>query len=97
VYGAHLRLAMQHPEMSEPMLGVINSPVEIVRYKQFVASLLSTAEEVLQLDPSAQWRAMLARQLVPHRSYLASEDFQRGALADCTNELKSLIQHVTGS
>lgn len=93
-YGGYLRTAMAHPELSEPLLGALNSPVEIVRYKQFVASLLAAADEILLYDPSNEWRTTLARQLLPHRGYLASEEFRAAGLADCTAEVKALIQRV---
>jgi hypothetical protein len=97
VYAASLRTAVAHPEMAEPMLGALNNQVEIVRYKQFVASLLAGADEILTLDPSPAWRDTLARQLTPHRSYLASEEFQAGGLQDCTAEVQALVRRATGA
>lgn len=94
-YSSFLRLAIQHPEMSEPMLGSIDSPVEMIRYKQFIASLLSMADEVMMFDPSPEWQNALTRQLAPHRSYLASEEFRSGVFADCTAPVKGLIQRVS--
>lgn len=96
-YGTYLRTALQHPELSEPLLGALNSQVEIVRYKQFVAGLLATADEVLLHDPTQEWRATISRQLMPHRSYLGSEEFRANGFADCTAEVKGLIQRVTGA
>jgi uncharacterized membrane protein YccC len=95
-FAEHLRLALQYPEMAEPMLGAINSPAEIVRYKQFVASLLAAADTVLLYDPSPAWRAALLRQLAPHKSYLGSEEFRSGASADCSAELNALIRQACG-
>lgn len=93
-YAGFLRAAIRHPEMSEPMLGVINSQIEIVRYKQFVAGLIAMAEEVLLFDPSPQWRNTLARQLLPHRSYLASEEFRASSLPECSAEVRALVNRV---
>lgn len=96
-YAAHLKVALQHPELSDPMLGGLNSPVEIARYKHFVASLLVTAEEILAFEPAPAWQETLIRQLAPHRSYLASDDFRMSTMADCSPSLQALLQQVTGS
>lgn len=92
IYAAHLRTAIQHPELAEPLLGVLDNPVEIVRYKQFVANLLATADEILLLEPSPAWRRTLSRQLAPHASFLSSEEFRKAGLADCTAEVRQLIE-----
>ena len=94
VHAAHLRTAMLHPELAEPLAGSLTSPVEVVRYKQFVASLLASADEILLIEPSSAWRATLARALVPHNSYLASEEFRAGALLDCSAEVTAVIKQV---
>ena len=83
IYAAHLRTTMQLPELAEPHLGAFDSAVELVRYKQFVANLLATADEILLTEPTAQWRATLARALAPHMSYLSSQEFRASGLADC--------------
>ena len=91
-YATYLKSAIQHPDLSEPLLGALVNPVEIVRYKQFVASLLNVAAEILLLDPTPAWSETLARQLAPHASYLASEEFRSGALKDCTPAVRALIE-----
>ena len=95
-YSAHLRLGLQNPELAEPMAGSMATPAEIVRYKQFVASLLSTADEILLLDPDETWRATLARQLVPHAAYLKSEEFRAEGFASCTPAVQGLVRTVSG-
>lgn len=97
IYAGFLRQAVQHPEMAEPMLGAISNPVEIARYKMFVGGLLTAADELLVLEPTAQWRNTLARQLMAHRSYLASEEFRQTGLQDCTAEVKALIQRIVAN
>ncbi|MFM9941939.1 MAG: hypothetical protein ACKVP7_20850 [Hyphomicrobiaceae bacterium] len=97
VYATALRTGIQHPELAEPMLGVISSPADIVRYKHFVASQLATADEILALDPSASWRAVLVRHLTPHKSYLASEEFRLGVLPTSTTEVQGVIKQVVGT
>ncbi len=94
VYAAALRSGVQHPELAEPMLGVIASGAEFVRYKLYVASLLAAADEILLLDPSPEWKATIARLLTPHRSYLGSDEFRQGALADCTPALRQVLGSV---
>ena len=94
VYAAYLRTAMQHPELAEPLVGALTSPIEGVRYKQFVASLLASADEILLLEPSATWRATLARALAPHKSYLTSDEFRSSGLQDCSADVATLIKRM---
>lgn len=96
IHVSSLRAAIQYPELAEPVLGAISSPADIVRYKQFVAALLGSANEILLLDPSPFWRAALARQLMPHRSYLTSEEFRSGPWGDCTPDVQAVIRQATG-
>ncbi len=94
IFATHLRAAIQHPELAEPLLGGLDNSVELVRYKQFVANLLATADEILLIEPSPVWRVTLLRQLSPHASYLTSEEFRIGGLADCTLEVARLIEQL---
>ena len=94
-HASFLRTALQHPDLADPMLGAINSPVEIARYKQFVANLLATAEEIVLYDASPAWQDVLARQLAPHRSYLASDEFRRDGLSGYSKAVQDLIQRAT--
>ena len=91
LYAAHLRTAIKYPELAEPALGGMDNPAEIVRYKQYVANLLATADEILLIEPSPAWRQTLGRQLAPHASFLASEEFRGAGLADCTAEVRQLV------
>lgn len=93
-FAVQQRLALQYPELADPMLGGLNSAVEIARYKQYVATLLASAEEILGLDPSAEWQATLARQLAPHQAYLTSEDFRQAGWPDCSPAVQSLLQRL---
>lgn len=94
-YADHCKLALQYPELSDPILGGLNGPVEIARYKHFVAHLLATADIVLQHEPTPAWREALARQLAPHRSYLASDDFGAAGLAECSDATKAVLRQIT--
>ena len=94
IYAGHLQAAIKHPELAEPLLGGLDNPVELVRYKQFVANLLATADEILLIEPAPAWRQTLSRQLTPHASYLTSEEFRTTGLADCTPEVVRLIEQL---
>jgi hypothetical protein len=94
IYSDHLRFAVDHPEFADPMLGGLTSPVEVARYKSFVASLLTTADEILLLQPTPQWRDALLRQIAPHRSFLASDEFHATILAGCSPEVKALVDRI---
>jgi hypothetical protein len=92
IYSGWLRVALNHPELAEPVLG---GPAEMIRYKLFVASLLSAADEILLLDTDPAWRETLGRQIAPHRAYLASREFQDGPYRDCTPRLREIIDALT--
>ena len=94
VHTKHLALALRHPELAEPMLGSLSSPVEAARYKIYVAALLATADEILILTPTPAWHETLARQLAPHRSYLGSAECRDGVLQDCAPETRNLVERV---
>ncbi|MEZ5849403.1 MAG: hypothetical protein R3D68_01970 [Hyphomicrobiaceae bacterium] len=90
-YAGFLEFATQHPKMAEPQLGAISGPVEIARYKQFVARLVATADQVLLLDPSEEWRRTIGRHLGAHASYLTSEEFANEGRDAATAEVRALI------
>lgn len=94
VWARHLALALQHPELAEPMLGSLSSAAEVARYRTFVASLLAAADEILSLEPTQAWHATLARHLTAHRSYLASGDFRDAGLQDCSEAVRGLVGRV---
>ena len=97
VWGRHLALALQHPELAEPMLGSFSSAAEVARYRTYVAALLAAADEILGLEDTDAWRATIARNLAAHRSYLASSEFREMGLVDCSQALRALIARVIGS
>lgn len=97
VWARHLALALQHPELAEPMLGSLSSPAEVARYRTFVASLLAAADEILSLEPTDAWRATLIRHLSAHRSYLASNEFRDAGLMDCSDAVRGLIGRLIRS
>jgi hypothetical protein len=96
IHSSQLRSAIQYPELAEPMAGSFATPGELVRYRQYVASLLSSAGEILLLDPTEAWRATLSRQLAPHTAYLKSDEFRTSGLDDCTAEVQALVRRLTG-
>lgn len=97
VWAGWLRLAVDHPSLTDPRSRVVADPVEIARYKTLVAALLCTADEVLMLEDSPLWRATLLRHLEPHRTWLASDEFRATTLADCSPALQALIRPLTGA
>lgn len=97
VWQSWLRLAVEHPELADPAPGTHGHAGDVARYKAFVASLIMAADEVLLLDDTAAWRGQIARQLAPHRAWLASPEFERAGLAGCTMHLRALIGDVVAS
>lgn len=97
VYSRHLALALNYPELAEPMLGSQSSAAEAARYRIYVQALLAAADEILALEPSEAWRQTLTRLLVAHRSYLMSGEFEGGSMANCSAETQSLIRSVTAA
>jgi hypothetical protein len=96
VWARHLALALQHPELAEPMLGSLASAAEAARYRTFVASLLAAADEILGLEPTDAWRMTLVRHFAAHRSYLSSAEFRDAGLADCSDAVRALVGRVVG-
>jgi hypothetical protein len=96
VWARHLALALQHPELAEPMLGSLASAAEAARYRTFVASLLAAADEILSLEPTDAWRMTLVRHFAAHRSYLSSAEFRDAGLADCSDAVRALVGRVVG-
>lgn len=97
VWSRHLALALQHPELAEPMLGSLSSAAEVARYRTFVAGLLSSADEILGLEDTDAWRATILRRLAAHRSYLASAEFRDAGLGDCSGAVRNLIGKVAST
>ncbi|MEZ5856324.1 MAG: hypothetical protein R3D67_16805 [Hyphomicrobiaceae bacterium] len=96
VWARHLGLALQNPTLAQPNMSRL-SESDVPRYRVFVASQLASADEILALDPSDQWRDTLLRHLVPHKDYLASEDFRQTTLKDCSAETRSVLDRLARS
>jgi hypothetical protein len=96
-WARHQTLMLQMPELAEPMLGSLSSPIEVARYRIFVAALLATGDQILALEPSDQWRATLGRHLAPHASYLGSNEFRAAGFTDCSPAMQQVIATVTRS
>lgn len=97
VWARYLALALQHPELAEPMSGSLSSAAEVARYRTFVASLLAAADEILSLEATQAWHTTLTRHLAAHRSYLASGEFRDAGLLDCSEAVRGLIGRVVKS
>lgn len=81
-YQAYLLVAFDNPdyarseelESGEPL---VSSDEHYVQYALFVTYLLQVCDQVLQCCPDdIQWQAKLKQQLIYHRTYLVSPEFQ---------------------
>lgn len=97
VWARQLTLALQNPELAEPMLGGLSNAVETARYRNYVAVLVATADEILALAPTDQWRETLARALSPHRSHLLSAEARDSVLRDCSDAVRTLASRSAGA
>jgi hypothetical protein len=95
VYARYLLQAMEHPGLARP------APAEAPRvrlqsqqYQWFVGYLLTTAEEILLLDPTPTWREALSRQLGPHRDLLAASGFRLGPYRNLSAEVRGLVDDI---
>lgn len=91
VYANYLLQAMQHPELARPTGDEGAKARQRVQYQWFVGYLMTTAEEILLVDPSDAWRETIARQLSAHRDFLASAPFREGPYRALSTELKGLV------
>jgi len=91
VYATYLLQAMQHPELARPSGEEAAKSRARTQYQWFLGFLLTTAEEILLVDPSDTWRETIARQLAAHREFLASAAFREGPYRGLSSELKGLV------
>ena len=90
-FARYLERAIEHPDLARPQAGDAAKTGQRASYPWFVGYLLASAEEILLLDPTQQWRETLSRHLAPHRGYLASAAFRDGAYRDLSPALKGLV------
>lgn len=83
---------MLQPEIASPVAA--DASAQRARYQKYVELLVTTADEILLLNPVPQWRAALMRQLAPHGEYLASTAFRDGLLGVLSTETRDLIDRV---
>jgi len=83
---------MQQPELAAPVPA--DGGVHRARYQKYVELLLTTADEILLLDPSPEWRAALSRQIGPHLEFLASPAFRDGLQGILCSETRDLVDKV---
>src|SRR3954447_1511619 len=77
-----LRLAFDHPKLSDPTLKLadfdyeertIDGSIELFqKYELYVDTILNASEEILEGSPTKEWDAAVRIQLKPHRDYLMS-------------------------
>lgn len=94
-YAAFLQRAMEQPELARPA-GVDGAKAR-AQYPWFVGLLLTTAEQILLLDPAPHWRETIRRQLVPHRDYLATAAFRDGPGRALSAGLAGLVDEAVAS
>ena len=80
---------MQQPELAVPVAA--DGGPQRARYQKYMELLLTTTDEILLLDPSPDWRAMLGRQLAPHAEFLASPAFRDGLQGVLSPEARMLV------
>ena len=86
-----------HQVMSVPELAVpvaVDGGAARARYQKYMELLVTTADEILLLDPSPQWRAALGRQLAPHVEYLASAGFRDGLYGILSGDARALVDQL---
>lgn len=81
---------MQQPELAAPVPA--DAGVNRARYQKYVELLLTTADEILLLDPSQEWRAALGRQLSPHVEIMASPALREGLYGILSKETQELVE-----
>lgn len=97
VYSQYLALAMAHPLLAQPgALGGANA-LQKAQYEWFVGYFLNAAEQILLVDPTPAWRAVLRQHLQLHQELLATEAFKSGIYRTLSDELRGLIDGATGS
>ena len=75
VYISYSQLTIQYPELSEPEYDKLkSSPIELVRYKNFVTHMLFAYDEILSTIHDAEWLASFQNDLLPHVKYLCEEN-----------------------
>ncbi len=81
--------ALQHPDLADPRRWTDAS--DQMQYERFVTALLSTAVEILAVNPTDAWRRMIKDDLGTHSDYLATDEFQSIAWPKLTSVLQELI------
>ena len=100
-----LRVAFDHPKLSDPSLGLadfdydnraIDGSVELFqKYELYVDTILNASEEILGVAPTKEWQASVRYQLKPHRAYLLSPHFQNsGYIEQYTPKFRAFVDKV---
>jgi hypothetical protein len=99
----YLRLAFEHPKLSDPTLHLADFDYEALtvdgskelfqKYELFVDVILNASEEILEVSPTKEWDAAVRLQLELHRAYLRSPHFLKsGYLEQYTPKFRAFIQ-----
>jgi len=91
IYSAYLLKSMELQDLARPAPADPSQPRLRAQYPTFVSYLVTVADEILLLCPTAEWEQTLRGHLVPHRALLASQGFRKATFATLTPELRRLI------
>jgi hypothetical protein len=97
-----LRLGFDNPKLADPSLKlaafdyveltVDGSKESFQKYELFVDTILNASEEILGVNPTAEWQAAVRIQLQQHRDYLLSHHFKEsGYLNQYTPKFRAFM------
>ena len=94
IYGRYLELAIQHPELAQPLSAASGDAGQRSRYEWFVGYLLNVADQILLIDPSPTWKATLSSHLALHKDVLSLPAFRDGPYQQLSPALKAIVDRV---
>lgn len=100
-----LRLGFDNPKLSDPTLNsaafdYINLTIDgsketFQKYELFVDTILNASEEILDVNPTQEWKTAVRIQLRQHHAYLLSDHFKRsGYLDQYTPKFRAFIEET---
>lgn len=90
----YLKLAFQHPDLAAGNISGMTQ-LRFEEYKWFVGYFLWAVEEMLRFakkDPI--WLENIRVQMLAHRAYFRSDEFQSKELSGYNNDLRALVNRV---
>lgn len=100
-----LRLGFDNPKLSDPTLNsaafdyidltIDGSKETFQKYELFVDTILNASEEILDVNPTQEWKTAVRIQLRQHHAYLLSDHFKRsGYLDQYTPKFRAFIEET---